>query len=119
MELELATTAFVTLFVIIDPIGLTPLFVTLTSGMTSRQRRGVALRALITGAAILAVFGIGGEYVNMIERLYVHRSVSSSPAKRVSDKRRAAICRSGPNALNRSTAPRFISSPPKHVFIAC
>lgn len=63
MELELATTAFVTLFVIIDPIGLTPLFVTLTSGMTPRQRRGVALRALVTGAAILAVFGVGGEYV--------------------------------------------------------
>jgi multiple antibiotic resistance protein len=63
MELELATTAFVTLFVIIDPIGLTPLFVSLTSGMTARQRRGVAVRALVTGAAILAVFGIGGEFV--------------------------------------------------------
>ena len=63
MELELATTAFVTLFVIIDPIGLTPLFVSLTSGMTPRQRRGVAIRALVTGAAILAVFGIGGEFV--------------------------------------------------------
>jgi multiple antibiotic resistance protein len=63
MDLELATTAFVTLFVIIDPIGLTPLFVSLTSGMTPRQRRGVALRALVTGAAILAVFGIGGEFV--------------------------------------------------------
>ena len=63
MELELATTAFVTLFVIIDPIGLTPLFVSLTSGMTTRQRRGVALRALITGAVILAIFGIGGEFV--------------------------------------------------------
>ena len=63
MELEIATTAFVTLFVIIDPIGLTPLFVSLTSGMTTRQRRGVALRALITGAVILAIFGVGGEFV--------------------------------------------------------
>ncbi|OUS08324.1 MarC family transcriptional regulator [Rhodobacterales bacterium 52_120_T64] len=63
MELELATTAFVTLFVIIDPIGLTPLFVSLTSGMTTRQRRGVAVRALVTAASILAVFGIGGEFV--------------------------------------------------------
>ncbi|MBL4872789.1 MAG: MarC family protein, partial [Rhodobacteraceae bacterium] len=35
MELELATTAFVSLFVIIDPIGLTPLFVSLTSGMSA------------------------------------------------------------------------------------
>jgi len=63
MELELATTAFVSLFVIIDPIGLTPLFVTLTSGMSARQRRGVAIRALLTGASILAIFGFGGEFV--------------------------------------------------------
>ncbi len=63
MDIELATAAFVTLFVIIDPIGLAPLFVTLTVGMTTRQRLSVALRALATGAGILAVFGIAGEFV--------------------------------------------------------
>lgn len=63
MELELATAAFVTLFVIIDPIGLTPLFIALTSGMTKRQRRGVGIRALATGAGILIVFGLTGEFL--------------------------------------------------------
>ncbi|MEE9455115.1 MAG: MarC family protein [Paracoccaceae bacterium] len=63
MDVELATAAFVTLFVIIDPIGLAPLFITLTVGMTTRQRLSVALRALATGAGILAVFGIAGEFV--------------------------------------------------------
>ncbi len=61
MELEIATAAFVTLFVIIDPIGLTPLFVALTAGKTAAQRRGIAMRALLTGAGILLVFGLFGE----------------------------------------------------------
>ncbi len=61
MELELATAAFVTLFVIIDPIGLTPLFVALTTGKSQSQRRGIALRAILTGIGILTAFGIFGE----------------------------------------------------------
>mgnify|MGYP001083486333 CR=1 FL=1 len=63
MELELAISAFVTLFVIIDPIGLTPLFVAMTAGKTSAQRRSIAIRAVLTGAGILAVFGVAGEFM--------------------------------------------------------
>ena len=63
MELDLAVTAFVTLFVIIDPIGLAPMFVAVTRGMSNDQRRGIALRACLIGAVILALFGIGGEFV--------------------------------------------------------
>jgi len=53
----------VTLFVIIDPIGLTPVFVAITAGKTVRQRRSIALRAVLTAAGILAAFGIAGELV--------------------------------------------------------
>ena len=63
MELEFALAAFVTLFVIIDPIGLAPLFVALTTGKTSAQRRSIAMRSILTAAGLLAAFGIGGEYV--------------------------------------------------------
>ena len=63
MELELAISAFVTLFVIIDPIGLTPLFVAMTAGKTPTQRRSIALRAVLTAAGILAVFGVAGEFM--------------------------------------------------------
>ena len=63
MELEFAISAFVTLFVIIDPIGLTPLFVAMTAGKTAQQRRSIPLRAVLTAAGLLAIFGIAGEFV--------------------------------------------------------
>ena len=56
-------TAFVALFVVIDPVGLTPLFVTLTQGMTAQARRAIALRACLVAFAILTAFAIFGEAV--------------------------------------------------------
>jgi energy-coupling factor transporter ATP-binding protein EcfA2 len=54
-------TAFVTLFVIIDPIALVPLFIPLTKGMDASQRRRIALRACLVAAGVLTVFGLVGE----------------------------------------------------------
>jgi multiple antibiotic resistance protein len=56
-------TAFVTMFVVIDPIGLAPLFVALTQGVPERQRRSIALRACGMGMAILVAFALFGEAV--------------------------------------------------------
>ncbi len=58
---EVLVTAFVTLFVIIDPIGLAPIFIALTRGMTSDERHRVGRRALVLGFVILAAFGLFGE----------------------------------------------------------
>ena len=63
MELAIYITAFFTLFVVIDPIGLAPLFVAMTNGMTPAQRRAIGVRACVTGAGILTVFGFFGEAV--------------------------------------------------------
>jgi multiple antibiotic resistance protein len=63
MELSFYITAFVTLFVVIDPIGLTPLFVALTKGMPRDRRNGVGYHALIIGAILLTLFGLFGEAV--------------------------------------------------------
>jgi len=54
---------FVTLLVIIDPFGLTPVFVALTQGMTTRERRVIALRACLTAAGLLMLFAAFGETV--------------------------------------------------------
>ncbi|OUS37563.1 MarC family transcriptional regulator [Rhodobacterales bacterium 56_14_T64] len=56
-------TSFVTLFVIVDPIGLTPVFLALTQGMTPATRRSVGLRACFTAAGLLALFAAFGEAV--------------------------------------------------------
>ena len=56
-------TSFVTLFVIVDPIGLTPVFLALTQGMSPTRRRSVGLRACFTAAILLAVFAAFGEAV--------------------------------------------------------
>jgi multiple antibiotic resistance protein len=61
MDLAQLITAFVTLFVIVDPIGMAPLFIALTRGMSTRQRRVIGLRACVTGIAILTAFGLLGQ----------------------------------------------------------
>lgn len=52
--------AFVTLFVTIDPPGLVGIFLALTTGMTSVQRRATALRGTLIGVVILLVFMLAG-----------------------------------------------------------
>lgn len=63
MDSAFLITAFVTLFVIIDPIGLVPLFVALTQGMSARDRRAIGLRACVTAAVLLMLFAVLGEAV--------------------------------------------------------
>ncbi|MTH97225.1 MarC family protein [Roseibium sp. RKSG952] len=55
--------AFATLFVTIDPVGLAPMFLAVSAGMSPADRRRVAIRATITGAAILLVFYVSGQAV--------------------------------------------------------
>jgi multiple antibiotic resistance protein len=54
-------TAFATLFVVIDPPGLVPLFIALTTGMDTAHRRNLARRACIIAAVLLTLFGLFGE----------------------------------------------------------
>nr|WP_263844259.1 MarC family protein [Roseobacter sp. WL0113] len=61
MDTAFFITAFVTMFVVIDPIGLAPLFVALTQGMTEGARRRIALRATLIGILILLAFAAFGE----------------------------------------------------------
>lgn len=58
---ELFVSAFVTLFVVIDPPGCAPIFASLTGGATPAQRSAMAWRAVLTAAAILLFFALLGE----------------------------------------------------------
>ena len=56
-------TAFVALFVVIDPIGLAPIFVALTVGTGESHRRAVAVRSCLIALGVLTLFGLVGEAV--------------------------------------------------------
>ncbi|HSF64940.1 MAG TPA: MarC family protein [Paracoccaceae bacterium] len=63
MEIAFLITAFATLFVVIDPPGLVPLFIALTQGMTAERRRAMALRACLIAGVLLTLFGLAGESI--------------------------------------------------------
>lgn len=52
--------AFATLFVTIDPVGLAPMFLALTSGSSQKERTKIAIQATLIGGSILLVFLIAG-----------------------------------------------------------
>ncbi|HCI07327.1 MarC family protein [Ascidiaceihabitans sp.] len=56
-------TAFVTMFVVIDPIGMAPLFVALTQGHNATSRRRIAFRSCGIAMLLLLLFTIMGEAV--------------------------------------------------------
>ncbi len=61
MEQALLITTFFTLFVVIDPIGLSPIFVALTRGMDKAARLRIATISCVTALCILTVFALAGE----------------------------------------------------------
>lgn len=61
MDSAFLITAFATLFVVIDPPGLVPLFIALTQGMDATRRRAMAQRACIIATIMLMLFGLMGE----------------------------------------------------------
>lgn len=61
IETGFLITAFATLFVVIDPPGLVPLFIALTQGMDRDHRRRLAQRACVIAAILLTLFGLLGE----------------------------------------------------------
>ena len=61
--LAILISAFVTLFVVVDPVGLGPIFVSLTPGMDSTQRRRIALEASLIAFFVLAGTALFGNWL--------------------------------------------------------
>lgn len=62
-DLPALIAAFTTMFIIIDPPGLAPVFIALTQGMDAAQRRAIAIRACIVSVCLMLVFLFLGEAV--------------------------------------------------------
>ena len=65
--LTFTISAFVTFFTIIDPVGLAPTVVGLTSHLTKEQRKTIITRAVLISAGIIAFFALVGRL--LLERL--------------------------------------------------
>jgi multiple antibiotic resistance protein len=62
-EPELFGAVFVTLFVIMDPPGTIPIFLSLTSGQTAAARRRVAAQASLVALVVIVLFAIFGQQI--------------------------------------------------------
>lgn len=63
LSYDMILNAFVTLFVTIDPIGLAPIFLALTTGMNRQQRYGIAMRGSLIAFVCLILFSLIGAVV--------------------------------------------------------
>jgi len=54
---------FIFLFAVIDPIGTVPVFLAVTNGFDEKQKRIIAIRAVLTSAAVLLFFVMVGEII--------------------------------------------------------
>ena len=62
-DMELFLSAFVVLFVIIDPPGCAPIFATLTKGTSRKHQTSMAFKSVLIAAIILFGFAYGGEWI--------------------------------------------------------
>lgn len=63
MDVRLFGEVFVTLLVIIDPPGMLPIFLALTSAMPSRERVRAAWMAVALAAGVIVVFAVAGQQI--------------------------------------------------------
>ena len=63
MPLDYAISALLTLFVVVDPVGLVPTFLAVTEDLPRRARRSVAVRASLIAGAILIGSALIGDWL--------------------------------------------------------
>ncbi|WP_338672798.1 MarC family protein [Streptomyces sp. SCSIO 30461] len=62
-DLAVFGSLFLTLFVIMDPPGITPIFLALTSGRATKVQRRMAWQAVVVAFGVITVFGILGQQI--------------------------------------------------------
>lgn len=62
-DVKFFTQVFVTLLVIMDPLGNVPIFLSLTYSYTERAKRRLALEAVVVAGAVIGIFAIFGQEI--------------------------------------------------------
>jgi multiple antibiotic resistance protein len=70
MDWDIAVKEFITLWVVIDPIGTIPVFLAVTAGLSTTQQRSIAMKSTLIAGLILLFFIVGGQL--LMEGLNIH-----------------------------------------------
>ncbi|HAQ34031.1 MAG: MarC family transcriptional regulator [Maricaulis sp.] len=62
-DIALLSASFVTFFVVIDPIGVAPIFGALTEGSSAKHRRAMAIKSVLIATGVLLMFAYLGEWL--------------------------------------------------------
>ena len=57
---EFAVASFLSFLVIVDPVGLAPLFLGITADRSERDRHRIARNAVLLAGVVIILFGMGG-----------------------------------------------------------
>lgn len=60
---EFALLSFISMFTMVNPIGVVPVFTAMTAKLSPRESHRVARKAAITGTAILVAFALTGQWI--------------------------------------------------------
>jgi multiple antibiotic resistance protein len=64
--IESALLCFIPIFVAIDPVGIVPMFLTLTRGYEAGERRKIVLDSVLTATVIGIIFVLAGKFIFLI-----------------------------------------------------
>ena len=71
-ELNDIINAFTTMFVIVDPIGLAPIFLAVTQGATPQQQKHIGVRAMFIALILLFIFLFAGQLILQTLGITIH-----------------------------------------------
>ncbi|NOY50964.1 MAG: NAAT family transporter [Chlorobi bacterium] len=54
---------FTSFFTLMNPMGIMPVFLTMTSELSKRERRKTAVKAVVTATSVLMLFAFAGQYL--------------------------------------------------------
>lgn len=70
--LEYTLIAFTSLFTMVNPLGIIPVYTSLTSDLSSREARKVAYKSIFTALIILSIFAVTGKFIFEFFAISVH-----------------------------------------------
>ena len=69
---EFIVLAFTSLFTMVNPLGIIPVYISLTSELPPKEAKKVAYKAVFTGFIILVLFAVAGKFIFDLFAITIH-----------------------------------------------